>query len=173
MSNAPQFLEAAAKSKDPIERFKFCMIFGLTNSILFLDIEKPFNPILGETFQCNITGCPVYAQQISHHPPISFLLMYGRGYKIHASLEATVNIHINTADGINKGWYHIVFDDGQQVCFQTPPAEFNGFAIGDRKFNYTKKGYYFDMANNLYSQMNFEDTSGLFSSKKWKFKDQI
>jgi hypothetical protein len=29
---------------------------------------------------------------------------------------------MNSADGISKGWYHIIFDDGQEVCFQTPPA---------------------------------------------------
>jgi hypothetical protein len=89
------------------------MIFGLTNSLLFLDIEKPFNPILGETYQCFIAGCPVYAEQISHHPPISAILMYGRGYKIHACLEGILNIHMNIAEGINQGFYHIIFDDGQ------------------------------------------------------------
>ncbi len=81
--------------------------------------------------------------------------MYGRGYRIHATLEATANIHLNSADGINIGWYRIVFDDGQEICFQTPPAEFSGFAIGDRKFYFTKKGYYFDMNNNLFAEMNF------------------
>lgn len=48
--------------------------------------------------------------------------MLGRGYKIQASIEATVNIHLNAADGINEGWYHVIFDDGQEICFQTPPA---------------------------------------------------
>ena len=134
---------------------KQCMIFGLTNSLLFLDMEKPFNPILGETYQCYIAGCPVYAEQISHHPPISALLMYGRGYRITASLEATANIGINSADGINLGWYRVIFDDGQEIFFQTPPAEFSGFAIGDRKFTYTKKGYYYDVGNNLFAEMNF------------------
>lgn len=99
--------------------------------------------------------------------------MLGRGYKIYGSIEATVSIHLNAADGINEGWYHVVFDDGQKICFQTPPAEFSGFTLGDRKFQFKEKGYYFDNDNNLYGEMKFEDTSGVFSSNKWKYRDQI
>jgi len=39
--------------------------------------------------------------------------MYGRGYRVYASLEAVANIHMNSADGIHKGWYHVIFDDNQ------------------------------------------------------------
>lgn len=81
--------------------------------------------------------------------------MLGRGYKIYGSIEATVSIHLNAADGINLGWYHVVFDDGQEICFQTPPAEFSGFTLGDRKFQFKEKGYYFDNDNNLYGEMKF------------------
>ena len=112
------------------------MLAGLSNSLLFFDITKAFNPILGETYQSYIDGCPFYGEQISHHPPVTSILFMGRGYKVYASLEATVHIHMNSADGLNLGWYHVLFDDGQEICFQTPPAEFSGFAIGDRKFNF-------------------------------------
>jgi hypothetical protein len=49
-------------------------------------MAKPFNPILGETYQTFIDGCPVYGEQISHHPPISSLLMIGRGYQVSAKI---------------------------------------------------------------------------------------
>jgi hypothetical protein len=45
--------------------------------------------------------------------------------------------------------------------------------MGDRKFDFIGKGYYYDKANNLFSEMNFEDTSGIFASNKWKYKDQV
>jgi hypothetical protein len=38
-------------------------------------ISKPFNPILGETYQGIIGGIPIYFEQISHHPPISAFYM--------------------------------------------------------------------------------------------------
>lgn len=111
--NAPEYLEPAAKSTDPVVRMKKVMIFALTHSVTWVDIEKPFNPILGETYQSSIAGCPFYAEQISHHPPVTSFLFLGRGYKIYGSVEATVNININSADGLNFGWYHVIFDDGQ------------------------------------------------------------
>jgi hypothetical protein len=36
------------------------MVFGVSSSLFFLDAEKPFNPILGETYQGTIDGCPIY-----------------------------------------------------------------------------------------------------------------
>ena len=61
-------------------------MFSLAYGNLYIDMEKPFNPILGETFQGWVNGCPVYAEQISHHPPISAIYMVGRGYKVYAIL---------------------------------------------------------------------------------------
>ena len=102
----------------------------------------------------------------------SFLFL-GRGYKIYSTLEAAVNIHLNSGDGIYIGWNHVVFEDGQEICFQTPSAEFSGFAVGDRKFQFKDKGYYFDQENNLFGEMSFEDASGFFSKEKWKYRDQV
>ena len=37
---------------------------------------KPFNPILGETFQAKIDDCLYNLEQTSHHPPIcNFLVL--------------------------------------------------------------------------------------------------
>ena len=46
-SRSPRYLEEAAKMTDPVERMKRVMMAGLSNSLLFVDISKPFNPILG------------------------------------------------------------------------------------------------------------------------------
>lgn len=61
-------------SEDPVERIKAFNAIILTFSLQFNDIEKPFNPTLGETFQGEIAGNKVYAEQICHHPPISSFL---------------------------------------------------------------------------------------------------
>lgn len=64
-------------------------------------MDKAFNPILGETFQGFIDGCPIYGEQISHHPPISSIYMVGRGYKIYGNVEARVYVHLNSGEGVN------------------------------------------------------------------------
>lgn len=106
LSMAPDLLEkkACASGVGAVGRFKACVAFAFTASVLYFDIDKPFNPILGETFQGFIDGCPIYGEQISHHPPISSVLLIGRGYRVYANLEAKVYIHLNSGEGVNEGF---------------------------------------------------------------------
>lgn len=57
---APFLLEKAAGQKDPIHRLKYVAAFLASVTIAYLQMDKPFNPILGETFQAIFDGCPVY-----------------------------------------------------------------------------------------------------------------
>ena len=43
--------------------------------------KKPFNPLLGETWQAQQAGggCQIFMEQLSHHPPISAFEMIGPG----------------------------------------------------------------------------------------------
>lgn len=60
MVYAPMLLEGIGQT-DALTRLLRIIAFGITNSVLYLNMEKPFNPQLGETFQCWINGCPAYA----------------------------------------------------------------------------------------------------------------
>ena len=86
------------------------MAYALGSNNAYVLMDKPFNPILGETYHCMIDGCPVYGEQISHHPPISSIFMKGRGYTVYGSLESRVSLSINSATGSNHGVMHISFD---------------------------------------------------------------
>ena len=43
-------------------------------------LSKPFNPILGETFEMRRMGFDYIAEQVSHHPPISAYHIEGKNY---------------------------------------------------------------------------------------------
>lgn len=46
----------------------------------FANWRKPFNPILGETWQAVLSdGTSMFMEQISHHPPVSAFHMEGPG----------------------------------------------------------------------------------------------
>ncbi len=47
MTYAHKFLEKAVSETNTLEKFKKVIGFGLSNSPLYLNMEKPFNPILG------------------------------------------------------------------------------------------------------------------------------
>jgi hypothetical protein len=63
----------AAKEKDPAIRMLYIAAFGVAQyHCSSCRMNKPFNPILGETFEYEKPGEYRYiAEQVSHHPPIS------------------------------------------------------------------------------------------------------
>jgi hypothetical protein len=67
---ACDLLEAAGKCKSPLEKIKYTTAFALSKFHLSGTQLKPFNPILGETFQCKIRDSMFYMEQTCHHPPI-------------------------------------------------------------------------------------------------------
>lgn len=81
---APHFFER--QGLDGLGRMKAAISCSVGVVLLYTEMAKPFNPILGETYQAFIKGSPIYGEQISHHPPISALFMKGRGYTVQAQL---------------------------------------------------------------------------------------
>ncbi|KAJ8290669.1 hypothetical protein GJAV_G00016130 [Gymnothorax javanicus] len=68
-------LDRAANTEDPYERMAYIATFAVSGyaSSYFRAGGKPFNPVLGETYECDRTdkGFRFIAEQVSHHPPIS------------------------------------------------------------------------------------------------------
>lgn len=67
-------LDAAAKSTDPLKRVAYVAAFAASNySSTMGRIAKPFNPMLGETYEyCRFDKQYRYfSEQVSHHPPMS------------------------------------------------------------------------------------------------------
>ncbi len=105
----PRYFEKVANAKDPMDQLKAVLASNFGSSLIYLTMQKPFNPILGETYQAWIDGCPVYFEQISHHPPIAAYLMKGRGYEISGTVQAKMDLSINSGTGINEGIFTVKF----------------------------------------------------------------
>jgi hypothetical protein len=169
---APRFLEPASLCTDPIRRLQLVFCFGLGFSLGYIKMEKPFNPILGETFQGQIDGCPVYGEQTSHHPPVSSMLVMGRGYRVHGSFEAKVEMGMNYASGINDGISHIEFSaTHSKVEFTTPPGEMHGIVVGDRKLALAQKSYYMDEENRLLCEVSWGKNGKHSRKEEGQMKD--
>lgn len=60
--------------------------------------RKPFNPILGETWQAQLSdGTCMFMEQISHHPPVSAFHMEGPGEDGRRHCTSIVAITMRTA----------------------------------------------------------------------------
>uniref|UniRef100_A0A3Q2YPQ0 Oxysterol-binding protein n=1 Tax=Hippocampus comes TaxID=109280 RepID=A0A3Q2YPQ0_HIPCM len=70
-----ELLDQAASTHDPFERMVFIATFVVSGyaSSYYRTGGKPFNPVLGETYECDRPdkGFQFMAEQVSHHPPIS------------------------------------------------------------------------------------------------------
>ncbi|XP_051871523.1 oxysterol-binding protein-related protein 3-like isoform X2 [Pristis pectinata] len=70
-----ELLDKASQADDPFERMAFVAAFAVSAyaSSYYRAGSKPFNPVLGETYECTRKeqGFRFIAEQVSHHPPIS------------------------------------------------------------------------------------------------------
>ncbi|XP_010071474.1 PREDICTED: oxysterol-binding protein-related protein 3 isoform X4 [Pterocles gutturalis] len=70
-----ELLDKAAHTPNSFERMVYIAAFAVSAyaSSYYRAGSKPFNPVLGETYECirEDKGFQFFAEQVSHHPPIS------------------------------------------------------------------------------------------------------
>jgi hypothetical protein len=113
-SFAPVYLNKAAKLKDdPVERFKNVIAFWLSSLHTFQSNQKPFMPVLGETFQGSFKdGTSISVEHVSHHPAKSAFYVKGNGWKLYGNIEYGTKLSLNALDLSYPGLNTIEFDDG-------------------------------------------------------------
>uniref|UniRef100_A0A8D3CCY2 Oxysterol-binding protein n=1 Tax=Scophthalmus maximus TaxID=52904 RepID=A0A8D3CCY2_SCOMX len=70
-----ELLDIANQTQDPYQRMVYVATFAISAyaSTYHRAGSKPFNPVLGETYECDRPdkGFRFIAEQVSHHPPVS------------------------------------------------------------------------------------------------------
>ena len=81
----------AAQEEDPVKRIALLSLFML-GSISFCEtvLSKPFNPILGETFEWRTDLFEMITEQVSHHPPVSACHVRGKDFYFFTNLRPNV-----------------------------------------------------------------------------------
>jgi hypothetical protein len=86
----------AARVPEPLERLKLTVAWFVAGMRHTFDTwRKPFNPVLGETWQ-SITksGCEAFLEQVSHHPPIAAYTMRGDGFHMFGTAELHIQARL-------------------------------------------------------------------------------
>lgn len=169
MGYAPIFLEKAFQSTG-LERFKY--VVTCMQSILHIATtqKKPFNPIIGETYQAYIGKAQYYAEQVSHHPPISSFQIYGENFKIFGFYEFTANTSANSVKARQIGLTCITIEDTDY--FVTLPYVFiSGIIFGKRHYHWQGVLTVTCPSENLYCEITLNPDkkgalSGLFSKQQ-------
>lgn len=171
---APTYLTAAARTTDPLERFKLVMCFVLAGIHLAPAARKPFNPILGETYEAQfMDGTKIFCEQISHHPPISSWQVTGPGniYHFYGHGRTSASARGNSLKGYQTGLNCIEFGDGTKLTFTLPVLHIGGVMWGERVLYYEDTISFKDEKNKLQCDVQFNAEAvgfvkGLFTKAK-------
>jgi hypothetical protein len=173
---APHILELAGMQKDPVEKLKYTTAYTVSRLHLSVTQLKPFNPILGETFQAKIGDTLLYIEQTSHHPPIYNFYHTGKNFKCYGYQQPTASTGANSIYTKTLGTYFVEFSDGTIHKIIPAPFSIGGTLIGGRTISTQDRFYVVDEGNDLisYNECNPDERgtlSKLFFKKNKTFPD--
>ena len=151
---APYYLTRAAYSPDVLERLKWVTVHLLSFLHLTTTQVKPFNPLIGETFQCRIGNLKLYLEHTVNHPITANF--YGidddKLYEMFGYQITDASVTPNTCMATRLGLYYIRFiKDNTTFRIRIPDALVRGTTMGDRLFSYENKCLVIDTTNRLCS----------------------
>ncbi len=134
---------------------------------------KPFNPILGETFQAKIGKSQYYVEQTNNHPPIFNFYVTGEGFKIYGHNISDVSTGANSMTCRYNGKYIIEFSDGIKHSVSFPEFRLSGLLMGSRVMKYKGTLTVADEGNDLIAQVMMDPDDRGFLSKMFKKKGKF
>ncbi|ENN76797.1 hypothetical protein YQE_06638, partial [Dendroctonus ponderosae] len=103
-------LRIAAQQEDPIERLQY--VIGFAVSALASNWErlgKPFNPLLGETYELEREDFKIICEQVSHHPPVSAFHAESDDWVFHGSVHPKLKFWGKSVEIQPKGTVTVEF----------------------------------------------------------------
>merc|ERR1712055_572791 len=84
-----ELVDKAVSSCTPLERMSLVAAFAISAYGSTRSRYKPFNPLLGETYECvrKDKGFRFISEQVSHHPPVSCVHATGTGWSWSQTLR--------------------------------------------------------------------------------------
>jgi hypothetical protein len=128
---SPPYLAYAGSISDPIERLKLVVASSMCSFYYLSTFEKPINPVLGETLYGKLEdGSDMYAEQSSHHPPITHFHIQNPLYKLTGYFNFSAKAGLNTVTVTNNGKKTFTFNDGHVITQNCGEDLFGGTFFG-------------------------------------------
>jgi hypothetical protein len=179
-SFAPIIISRAFYSIDPLEKLKWVTVFLISQLHISPIQTKPFNPIMGETFQCKIGNLNYYAEQTLNKPPTwnFYVIDDEKLFKIYGYIQTDASTGANSCKIIRRGTINIDFGENDIYEIHYPRIEIQGLTMGKRFFNFTKEAAIFNKKDNIACHIYFNPDekvgfTSIFSSKQKTNPDTI
>lgn len=117
----PVFMNRASATSDPVERLRLIMTWNIACQHTMSGFLKPFNPVIGETYQgCLSDGTMIYAEQTSHHPPVQTWNVQGPcgSYVYSGWMSYSAKVRFNKVCVSTRGDRTVNFSDGGCVAIE-------------------------------------------------------
>lgn len=162
-----EYLTKAAEATDPVERLKYVITFAIGGLHNTVKQKKPFNPILGETYEARLEdGTLIYCEQSSHHPPVSNWLVYGPNntWKFYGFGEWAASFRGNSISGRQQGPHIVEFSDGTKIIYELPEVWIKGLLFGARLVDFSGSVKFRDDKNGVGADMIIDPPAATDSS---------
>jgi len=120
-------------SQDPIERIQWVAAFAVSSIAPNLGrMSKPFNPLLGETYQMSTKDFRVLYEQVGHHPPVSAFHAEGtNGYVYRGSMCPKTKFWGKSVEFTPQGTLHLELPQLDEVyTWNLPKCVVHNVIIG-------------------------------------------
>ncbi|XP_036150548.1 oxysterol-binding protein 1 [Monomorium pharaonis] len=111
-------LDRAAECTDSYEQMAYVAAFTVSSyASTSARTGKPFNPLLGETYECDRTddlGWRAISEQVSHHPPMVAQHCEGKKWRCWQEFTMASKFRGKYLQVIPLGTAHLEFNSGQQ-----------------------------------------------------------
>ncbi|KEP54600.1 animal oxysterol-binding family 3 protein [Rhizoctonia solani 123E] len=124
-------LDEAVAASDPVDRIALVGAFAVAGYACTLHraSRKPFNPMLGETFEDTRLG--FISEKVSHHPPIMACHAHGEGWEFWCTSGAKNKFWGKSLEIIPMGAAHVRIGD-QVYSWQKPSSFMRNLIAGNR-----------------------------------------
>ncbi|XP_055374867.1 oxysterol-binding protein 1 isoform X2 [Condylostylus longicornis] len=128
-------LDIAAKCTDPCEQLAYVAAFTISSySTTANRTGKPFNPLLGETYECDRTddhGWRYISEQVSHHPPMAAIHCEGRGWTCWQEFTMTSKFRGKYLQIVPLGNAHVEFSaSGNRYTWRKVTTTVHNIIVG-------------------------------------------
>ena len=122
----------ACELEEPCLRLAYVACFAVTSYVSSAQrTMKPFNPLLGETYELVKDGYRVISEQVSHHPPISALHCQHSKFLMSASVDIRTSFKGTHLNVLPKGKYHLILKElGDHFVWEKPQTNVHNIIFG-------------------------------------------
>ena len=106
-------VDKAVSAFTPLERMSWVAAFAISAYSSTRTTHKPFNPLLGETYECvrEDKGFRYISEQVSHHPPVSCVHATGTGWRWSQALRIRSKFWGKSMEFHPEGSVHLTLEE--------------------------------------------------------------